>query len=300
MKKALKVLRNIILAFLLLIILTILTITIIRKYNDNKYRPEDYDQDQVMMDPKDLSQYDTDIPGVEVTRIEDGYVNGFRLKPEEKTRPGVVITFGGSEGSPNYSTATMIAEEGYEVLALYFFGMEGQQEELVQVPLEFFEEVLAYIDGNIEDNGIITVYGASKGAELILNLAGLYPEIDNIILMTPAAWNYMGLSYEYSQEFKSSWTYKGEELPIIDMTKGDPNVGLNLFLDFFLNRPIDYRPGYETATNNDPNKEEARIRFEDSDANILIFAGDDDHMWQGEVAGEKIKDTRPENTDLYI
>lgn len=59
--------------------------------------------------------------------------------------------------------------------------MENQQKELVKVPLEFFDEVLKYIDENAKDASVITLYGASKGAELSLNLAVRYPEIDNVI-----------------------------------------------------------------------------------------------------------------------
>lgn len=299
MKKLLIIIRNIIFALFLIIILSFVLVFGIRKYNDFKYRPEDY-QVQEVLPPTDLSQYETDIEGVEVSRVVGDYINGFRLNPEKKVHKGVVITFGGSEGSPNYYSARLFVEAGYEVLALFFFGMENQQPELVEVPLDFFEEVLEYIEENIEDNDVITVYGASKGAELALNLATFYPEIDNVILNAPSAWNYMGLCMDYNQEMRSSWTYKGEALLFIDMTKGDAKAGINLMLDYMLNRPIDYRPGYESATNNDPESEKARIKVENTQANILIFAGGDDKMWQSDVSAQVIKDHRPENTETHI
>lgn len=37
--------------------------------------------------------------------------------------------------------------------------------------------------------------GASKGVELVANLAVRYPEIDNIVLYTPAEYTYQGLDY---------------------------------------------------------------------------------------------------------
>lgn len=299
MKKFLSIMKKIIFSIALLLLASFLIIIGIRKYNDIKY--QSYKQsDQSDLPPTDLSQYNTNIDGVEVSRIVGKYMNGFRLKPKEKRHKGVIITFGGSEGSPSYFAAEAFAQSGYEVLALFYFGMENQQKELVQVPLDFFEEVLAYIDENIKDNDIITVYGASKGAELALNLAVLYPEIDNILLSAPTAWNYMGLSQDYSQGMQSSWTYKGDELAYADVTKGDFKVGIDLYLDYLLNRPIDYRPSYESAANNDPKIEEARIKVEKSQANILIFAGGDDKMWQSDVSAQTIYDHRPEKTQVHV
>ena len=284
---------------LVIIITSFMLIFGIRTYNGIKYKSYKHDIGEALS-PTDLSQYNTNIEGVEVSRITGEYMNGFRLKPLNKTYKGVIITFGGSEGSPSYHSAEAFARAGFETLALFFFGIENQKEELVRIPLDYFEEVLAYIDKNIEDNEIITVFGLSKGAELALNLATLYPEIDNVILSAPTAWNYMGLSKNYSREMMSSWTYKGEELPYIDMTKGSPEAATNLILDFIFNRPIDYRPGYESAANNDPGSEAARIKVENCDANILIFAGAMDKMWQSELSARVIKEHKPENTDIYI
>ena len=297
--KVLRILGKIFLVLLIIILALGLIIFGLRTYNENKYKPEDYNP-EAELPPTDLSQYDTNLEGIEVTRVEGDYMNGFHLKPEEKRHPGVVITFGGSEGSPNYWAAEPFAQGGYEVLSLFFFGMENQQKELVEVPLDFFSEVLTYIDENIEDGEIITVYGVSKGAELGLNLAVRYPEIDNVILGAPAEFSYMGLSYENYGDLKSSWTWKGEPVPFIDMSKGDGREAFNLFKAMLLNESIAYRPGYESAANNDPNREEARIKVEDTEANILLIAGSEDKMWQADVAAQHIYEMRPENTELHI
>lgn len=299
MKKILTRVAKIILVLALIGLAGFVLVFGIRNYNDIKYRPDGYKAEDTL-DPKDLSLYETDLEGIRVTRVQGEYMNGFRLEPEVKSHRGVIVTFGGSEGSPNYGMAKRLAGEGYEVLALFFFGMENQQMELVHIPLEFFQEVLAYIGENIEDGDVISLYGGSKGAELALNLAVIYPEIDNVILHAPTAWNYMGLSQDYSRGYRSSWTYQGKELAFIDITKGDGSTGFNLFLDYLLNRPITYRPAYETAAINDPKAEEARIKVENTDANILIIAGSQDKMWQSEVSAKAIEEKRPENTEVHI
>ena len=109
--------------------------------------------------------------------------------------PGTVVVFSGSDGGNNDNMARQIRGRGYNVLGLYFFGQPGQQQYLSDVPLEFFDEVLAWIKEHGDVQAPITVLGLSKGAELVANLAIRYPEINNIVLYAPAAYNYQGLNF---------------------------------------------------------------------------------------------------------
>lgn len=293
-----------ILKFLLILLLIgvilVLFVFGMRIYNSNKYKNYSAVGEEVNYRlPTDLGSYNLNIDGVEVVHIKGDYLNGFHLKPDEIQHKGVIITFGGSEGSPSYEIASRLSQDGYEVLSLFFFGMKNQQRELVRVPLEFFQEVLAYCEGNVEDDSVITVYGASKGAELALNLAVRYSEINNIILVAPAEFSYMGLSFS-NREMQSSWTWEGIEVPFIDMAKGDAMEGIKMMFDMITGAPVAYRGSYESAAKGDPNREEARIKVENTDANILLIAGTDDLMWQSDIAAESIYKQRSENTEKLI
>lgn len=297
--KILKRIGKVLLGFLLVLLLLGAAVMAMRAYNTSRYKPEDYDRpDNVYADPTDLTRYPAP-EGAAAEHITGAYLNGFHLKPTRKLHEGIVVTFGGSEGSPGYEMASALAKEGYEVLALFFFGMDNQQEELDQVPLDFFDEVLAYIRENVEDGEVLTVYGASKGAELGLNLAVRYPEIDNLILMALAEYSYMGLSFT-SRQLHSSWTWKGEEVPFIDMTKGKMSSMLGQMVAMATKSPLSYRAGYESSAENDPEREQARIKVEDTRANLLLLAGSEDAMWQSEVAARRIGEKRPQNTDVHI
>lgn len=57
------------------------------------------------------------------------------------------------------------------------FRMKNQLTALVKIPLEQFEDALKHVDREIKDNSPITVLGASKGIEYVLNLATRYNEI---------------------------------------------------------------------------------------------------------------------------
>lgn len=304
MKKPLRIIGKVLLRIVAFIAIITLIISGMRAYNDHQYKPKDFDAEAAAKPASDLSQYNQAIEGVKVDHIQGEYMNGFHLKPENKKHKGFVITFGGSEGSPGYYAAEPLAKEGYEVLALFFFGMENQKKELVEVPLEFFQEVLDYIDGKNGETTIdqenITVLGSSKGAELGLNLASHYHQIDHLVLYAPSAWNFMGLSYTDYSNIKSSWTWQGRPVAFVNTRKGDTKAGFNLFLDFLLNRPVQYRPGYESAVKGDPNAEAARIKAEDSQADILIFAGKEDMMWQSDVSAEAIRNARPDKTEVHV
>ena len=232
------------------VIILLALVFILRIYNDHKYKdtnalksPEYYN------DVTNISLYPTDIDGVDVTYVDEGMMQGFRFVPKEKSHKGLVICFGGSEGSPNFETAQRLAEEGYETFALFMFAMKNQEQTLRKIPLEQFEDVINYINKNIKDNKPISVLGASKGAEYALNLASKYSEIDNLILMAPSSYNFAGLDFK---DYGSSWTYKEKELPYIDIKKSSFSSFLkNIIVPNIIKSPISYKETYSSAIEKD-------------------------------------------------
>lgn len=274
--------------FLIVIILVVL-VFILRIYNDYKYKdtnalnfPEYY------KDVTNISLYPKDINGVDVTYVDEGRMQGFRFVPKEKSHKGIVICFGGSEGSPNFENAKRLAKDGYETLALFMFGMKNQEQTLRKIPLEQFEDVINYINKNIKDNKPISVLGASKGAEYVLNLASKYPEIDNLILISPSSYNFAGLDFK---DYGSSWKYKGKELPYIDIKKSSFKSFLkNVIVPAIIKSPISFKETYNSAIEKDSLIQEKLISVRNVKANILMIAGEDDLMWDSLAMAKKIKD----------
>ena len=279
------------------VIIIIALVFILRIYNDKKYKdintlnfPEYY------KDVTNISLYPTDIDGVDVTYVDEGKMQGFRFVPKEKSHKGLVICYGGSEGSPNFENAEILAKEGYETFALFMFGMKNQEQTLRKIPLEQFEDVINYINKNIKDNKPISVLGASKGAEYALNLASKYPEIDNLILIAPSAYNFAGLDFK---DYGSSWTYKGEELPYIDIKKSSFNSFLKkIIVPAIIKSPISFKDTYNSAIEKDSSSQEKLIPVKNVKANILMIAGEDDLMWDSLAMAKKIKDQNP-NAKIY-
>ena len=280
-----------------IVIILLALVFILRIYNDHKYKdtnalnfPEYY------KDVTNISLYPKDIDGVDVTYVDEGRMQGFRFVPKEKSHKGIVICFGGSEGSPNFENAKRLAKDGYETLALFMFGMKNQEQTLRKIPLEQFEDVINYINKNIKDNKPISVLGASKGAEYALNLASKYPEIDNLILISPSSYNFAGLDFK---DYGSSWTYKGKELPYIDIKKSSFKSFLkNVIVPNIIKSPISYKETYKSAIEKDSLSQEKLISVKNVKANILMIAGEDDLMWDSLAMAKKIKDQNP-NAKFY-
>ena len=275
-----------------IVIILVVLVFILRIYNDHKYKDNNaFKFPEYYKDVTNISLYPTDIDGVDVTYVDEGRMQGFRFVPKEKSHKGLVICFGGSDGGPNFETAKRLAEEGYETFALFMFGMKNQEQTLRKIPLEQFEDVISYINKNIKDNKPISVLGASKGAEYALNLASKYSEIDNLILIAPSSYNFAGLDFE---DYGSSWTYKGEELPYIDIKKSSFNSFLkNIIVPAIIKSPISFKETYNSAIEKDSTSQEKLIPVKDVKANILMIVGEDDLMWDSLAMANKIKEQNP-------
>lgn len=275
-----------------IVIILLALVFILRSYNDHKYKdsnnlklPEYY------KDVNDISLYPIATDGVDVTYVDEGRMQGFKFVPKEKLHKGLVICFGGSDGSPNFDNAKRLAEEGYETFALFMYGMRNQEQTLKRIPLEQFEDVINYINKNVKDNKPISILAASKGSEYALNLASKYHEIDNLVLIAPSSYNFAGLDFK---DYGSSWTYKGKELPYIDIKKSSLKSFLkNIIVPAIIKSPISFKDTYNSAIEKDSSSQEKLIPIKDVKANILMIVGEDDLMWDSFAMANKIKEENP-------
>lgn len=272
-------------------------IFLLRRHNQNKYRSfSSPTSPKYYQNPSDLSLYPTELENVVISPIDHNGAQGFHFVPNQLKHKGVVVVFGGSEGTPGYDQATFLAQNGYEVFAMFMFGQSHQSPTMARVPLEQFEDILSVIKTEAMSSSPITLFGASKGAEYALNLATKYTEIDHLILISPSSYNFAGLDFN---QYGSSWTWKGKELPYIDLKKSS-------FLTFLLDvifpqliySPLRYKEVYATAINNDKNKENKRIPVEETSAKILLISGKDDQMWDSFYMSTIIQNGRLKQTSL--
>lgn len=277
------------------VLVLVIVIISVRFINGLRFPKEAAEHNSV--DIQDMSAYPLEYEGLTVKEIKQNRLNGFHIVPDNKTSKGAIVTFGGSEGGCNYFKAVDLAQNGFEVIALFYFGQDNQPAKMNKVPIDFFEEFLLYSEDNNLDIEPLTLIGGSKGAELSLLLTNYYDEIDNLILYSPSSYIFQGLDFE---DVGSSWTYQNQELPYIALYNASPQSLVQMFSASIFNYPVSYRSQYETAVQNSENASAAFIDSSKFKGNILMFSGEDDAMWNSAEMAEQIYEKNATNTENIV
>lgn len=203
-----------------------------------------------------------------------------QLLYKDKVNDKTILMLGGSDG--NMSSIALIAaplaSKGFNVLMVPYFASEGLPDRLEEVPLEYFEKIFEWIKNNkIVSSKEIFLHGTSKGGELALLLASRYKEIKKVVAFEPHAYCFQALDGMMSGNNVSSWLYKGESIPFIE-------VDNNIFFedqkkDVEKGIPFGFASTYKKSIKKATNREEARIKVENSEADILMIAGKEDNIW---------------------
>jgi dienelactone hydrolase len=150
--------------------------------------------------------------GVERIPVHDGALRGVLFVPRGANRNPAVLVLGGSEGGLPSRRAAWLASHGFVALALAYFRYEDLPQDLAGIPLEYFGQALNWMAHRSEiATNRIAVMGVSRGGELALQLASMYP-VHAVVAYVPAnvrypaccgftpapfawAWNGRGLAY---------------------------------------------------------------------------------------------------------
>ena len=218
----------------------------------------------------------TDIRRLEVR--EDGLV-GTLFTPATGAHIGV-LELGGSEGKLYETRAALLASQGFAVLALAYFDLPGLPDQLINVPLEYFERALKWLQARPEVSGErIGVLGSSKGGEAALLIGATYPElVGGVVGVVPGGLVYEGIDRTNSHPAgtpMSSWSLEGKPVPYVPYT-----VNWNEY--FSQPPPVRLTPAHVEAVERcDPaTLEAARIRVERIETPVLLISGGDDATWQ--------------------
>ena len=177
----------------------------------------------------------------------------------------------------------MLASRGFNVLALAYFGEKGVSSSLAEIRLEYFERVFAWLAKNpVTDSKELYVWGGSIGGELALLLASRYPIITKVVAVNPHAYCLQGLTFKNV----SSWSYGGKSLPFIKFAWR--SFLADVINCFIKNKPFGLTYTYKKSVELAKNREEARIKIENAQANILLFGGQKDDMWNTHDACVKV------------
>ncbi|HVN55954.1 MAG TPA: acyl-CoA thioester hydrolase/BAAT C-terminal domain-containing protein [Anaerolineaceae bacterium] len=213
-------------------------------------------------------------PEVRSQRIMDEFVGEFFYSDDPQNKTIVWLGGSGSNLAINALVCAPLASHGFNVLSVPFFGEKGLPAQLSRVPLEYFEKVFAWLKKNPLTAGKeIQVLGMSRGAEAALILASRHPEIKRAVLWAPHAYCFNGIAYKN----ESSWTYGGKDLPYIRLK--NRWVFGSMLSCMVKNEPFRFTSVYLKGLAAAKNKEAARIKVEEAQADLLLIAGKDCGMW---------------------
>ncbi|NZD52111.1 alpha/beta hydrolase [Rhizobium leguminosarum] len=194
----------------------------------------------------------------------------FQVKPDAGT--GVVV-LGGSSGRVDVARAGLFASLGAAVIALRWFGGEGQVPGICEVPLETFFAATDYLV-ELGCTRIVLV-GTSKGAEAALLTAVYDPRISAVVALSPSSvvWGNIGPGLDgISWPERSSWTLRGTPLPFVS---SDPE-----WVREYRDELVAYRGLFERCLQvHESEIDAAAIPLERTNAEILLVAGCDDALW---------------------
>jgi dienelactone hydrolase len=199
------------------------------------------------------------------------------------TAPGprpTVIVLSGSFGGMMEGSAAVLASQGFAALAIAYFGVDPLPPELVEVPLEYFAEAIAWLkEQPAVDPDRVAVMGVSKGGELAVLLAATYPEDIKAVVgysASPVVWrgaSYRPLSFILGKP-RSSWTLGGKPVPFVDVRPRFSEV-----MGAFIGKLPSLRAMHERSLDDQAAVSAASIPVERINGPVLLISHTDDRVW---------------------
>lgn len=208
--------------------------------------------------------------------VQKGLIARYFTSDIIKKRPAVIVV-SGSDGRIEIAQtiAEVLAQRGYSALAICYFGMKGTSPNLSQIPLEIIENAIEWLKKQDSvDKKRIGIYGRSKGGELVLAAASIFPDLTCVIANTPSCYVYEGLKDKISSRH-SSWTYGGKELPYLKFSN---SVLFQMIIKKMLGQKDLIRWMYQLLiTKGETDK--ASIAVEKINGPILFLSSEADSIW---------------------
>lgn len=192
---------------------------------------------------------------------EPGLVGVFCHPAAGGPHPGILVLGGSSGGLPE-EMAYLLASHGYAALALAYFAVADLPAELVQIPLEYFERAIGWMQSHpaIQPDRL-AVFGRSRGGELALLLGSMFPQLKAVVGFAASGFTHQGWGKTGVVE-QAAWTYRGVALPFLEEATA--------------------------ASLEDPMWESVAIPVERAQGPILLVSGQDDDMWPAAVMSDLV------------
>jgi hypothetical protein len=198
--------------------------------------------------------------------------------PTDGKKHAAVLMLGGSDGGDSMAReAALLAKDGFVSASVAYFGAPGLPQSLDEVPVETVGTALAEISKRSDvDPQRIALFGVSKGGELALLAASIYPQIHAVVAAVPSPFAWQGIPNGRQSAVASSWTVAGKPVPFVPY---GPEMAAIFSAAYSQQTPIDMAPGYVAAMKDTAAVNRAFFHLENIQGPILFLGAGDDRIW---------------------
>lgn len=228
--------------------------------------------------------------GVQRIEIREKNLVGTVYLPATKGPHPAIMILNGSGGGINEHRAALYASRGYIAFSLAYFKAPGLSDYISNTPLEYFKQGLDWLRQTYAPlNNFVAINGQSRGGELVLLLASLFPEdVSAVIAYVPAAFVHSGQNAADPIVGREgpTWLFQGKPLPHIWENNKSATWA-----------PFDEGPAPHrhekailTALKDTNAIEKARIPVERIQSPIILLSATDDGAWPSSLYSKMIVD----------
>lgn len=206
--------------------------------------------------------------------------------PSTPGKHPAIILLGGSEGGDSMKAAApRFTQFGYVAVSVAYFRVPGLPQSLENVPVETIGNALADIAKRSDvDANRIAIMGGSKGGELALLAASLYPQIHAVVAYVPSPFAWQGIADGPEAAPQSSWSFNGKKLPFVAYTQA---MGAQFGSAYVHHTPLDLRGAYDDAMQRNASQiPAAMFQLENIHGPVLLIGADDDKLWDSDAQSQ--------------
>lgn len=209
-------------------------------------------------------------------------------------RPGVLVLHGGG-GARGYEQryAALLAEHGYDVFCVEYFGVEGVRDALLQIPLEAFGNAATWLLERPTVSGDqVGVIGFSRGGEAALLTGATFETVGVVAAYVPSGYAWAAPSWMSGVgEDQPSWTLGGDPVPFLDI---DQYVTESEDSDTPLGGDTPSASAIALDHADSRERERTTIPVEETEGPVLLVSAGRDSVWPSSrlaaVARERLDD----------
>ncbi len=213
---------------------------------------------------------------IQYETIENNQLVGRLWLPDTDKLSPAILLLGGSGGGYENKDAEWLSKSGFIVLNVRYFGSKELPENLVNIPIEYFNTAVNWLDNHrLVNKGAIGIFGHSKGTEAAILTSFYNPLVKAVVVRSPSSIVWAGPGWVGFNE--SSWSWEDQPLDYHSVGLIDGAVWLSRILRD--KKLIKTRQMFENALGDKSSVKSAMLPVEHIKADLLLLSGKDDQQW---------------------